>query len=327
MQTQARGLATHRSVPILIVAVATLAIACGASAGASPAPVGQPVGAGSGNSGAQAPAASAAPGAPAEGTDGLVGQGGNAAFQDGAKIIRTGSLQLEVGDVPAALTSARKAIAGLGGYIGASQQYQDGDNVVATITYRIPADRWEDALDSLRKLGKEVGEQTNSADVTGQIVDLDARIRNLKASETALVGYIARATKVADVLEIESRLSDVRGQIEQLSAQKASLDDQVAYATLAVTFGVEVQAVKAAAAQWDPSGEVDRAGASLVGFLQALATAGIWFAIVWLPILAVLAIVVGLVVFVGRRFGLFRRSPGPPPVPPMPPTPPAVAEG
>jgi hypothetical protein len=224
--------------------------------------------------------------------------------------------------------AAREAvIKALGGYIGASQQYQDGDNVVATITYRIPADRWEDALDGLRKLGTEVGEQTGSSDVTGQIVDLDARIRNLKASETALVGYIGKATKVSDVLEIESRLSDVRGQIEQLSAQKANLDDQVTYATLAVTFGVEVQAVKAAAAQWDPGGEADRAGASLVGFLQALATAGIWFAIVWLPILAVLAIVVGLVLFVGRRLGLFRRSPGTPPVPPMPPTPPAVVEG
>src|SRR4029453_18967282 len=126
---------------------------------------------------------------------------------------RTGSLQLEVGDVPRALASARSSILGLHGYIGASQQYRGGEHVRAPITHPIPADRWEDALGALRKLGTEVGEQTDSADVTGQLVDLDARIRNLKASETALVGYIARATKVSDVLEIESRLSDVRGQI------------------------------------------------------------------------------------------------------------------
>jgi hypothetical protein len=324
MQTPVRGVATRRSVPILIAAVAMVAVACAASGAAAPAPAG----AGATYDGeipAAAPAASAAPSAAGRQVD---GSGGEAAtFKDGAKVIRTGSLQLEVGDVSKALASARSAIAALGGYIGASQQYRDGDNVVATITYRIPAERWEDALDALRKLGTEVGEQTDSADVTGQLVDLDARIRNLKASETALVGYIAKAARVSDVLEIESRLSDVRGQIEQLSAQKLSLDDQVAYATLAVTFGVEVQAVKVAAEQWDPTQEVDRAGASLVGFLQGLATAGIWFAIVWLPILAVFGIVVGIVLLIGRRLGLFKRSTGAPPLPPLPPAPPAVAEG
>ena len=135
---------------------------------------------------------------------------------------------------------------------------------------------------------------------------------------------MSKATKVSDVLDIESRLSDVRGQIEQLSAQKANLDDQVSYATLAVTFGVNVPAVQAAAATWDPGGEADRAGATLVGFLEGLVTAGIWFGIVWLPILLLLTVVASVVFVVGRRFGLFRRSPGAPPVPPMPPAP---AEG
>ena len=165
---------------------------------------------------------------------------------------------------------------------------------------------------------------TSSADVTGQIVDLDARIRNLKASETALVGYISKATRVSDVLDIETRLSDVRGQIEQLTAQKAGLDDQVSYATLAVTFGVNIPAVQAAAATWNAQTEVDRAGASLVGFLQGLATFAIWFAIVGLPVLFVLGIGIAGVVVVGRRLGLFRRNAGSPPAPPLPPV---AAEG
>ena len=310
MSRSIRGAAGHRSVLLLVVITAVVAVACASGAAASPAPA---AGGGAGApivGGQEAPAAAPSAG-PAQ-----AGSGTDAAFNDGAKIIRTGQLQLEVTDVTKALLAARTAIQGVGGYIGASQQYQDGEDTVATITYRIPADKWETALDALRKLGKELSENTSSADVTGQIVDLDARIRNLKASETALVGYISKATKVSDVLDIESRLSDVRGQIEQLTAQKAGLDDQVAYATLAVTFGVNVPAVQAAAATWDPAGEADRAGATLVGFLQGLVTAGIWFGIVWLPILLVLAVVVGVVVVVGRRFGLFRRSAGSPPVPP-----------
>ena len=316
----------------LVAAVAMTAIlvaACGsAGSAAGPAGGGNDGGGGQGQVGGL-PAASPAPaqgeqpaGAPDENG---VGEGYNAAaVRDGTKIIRTGSLQMDVADVPAALTAARTAIIGIGGFIGASQQYRDGDNVYATITYRIPADRWEDALDGLRRLGTEVAEQTDSADVTGQIVDLDARIRNLKASETALVSYLENATRVEDLLEIESRLSDVRGQIEQLAAQKLSFEDQVSYATLAVTFGTEAKVIEVAAQNWNPGGEVEQAGASLLGFLQALATAGIWFGIVWLPILLVFGIVAGLILLVARRLGWLRR---PIPPAPMPPPPPAVAEG
>ena len=324
MQTPIRGAAGRALLLIAVAAIAMLTAACAGMAGSAAAPS-MPAGGGQdqGNRDTGQPAASLAPAAPGGQPDEGVGQGNNAAVRDGTKIIRTGSLQMEVADVPAALSSARGSIIGLGGFIGASQQYRDGDDVVATVTYRIPADRWEDALDALRRLGTEVGEQTDSADVTGQLVDLDARIRNLKASETALVGYLANATRVEDLLEIESRLMEVRGQIEQLSAQKLSLDDQVAYATLAVTFGTEAKVIEAAAESWDAMSEVEQAGASLLNFLQALATAGIWFAIVWLPILLVFGIVVGVGIYVARRFGWLRRPAGTPPVPP----PPAPAAG
>ena len=326
MQTPIRGAARRALTSVAVVAIALLTVACGAGMSGAAAAPSMPAGGGQGqgNGNPSLPAASAAPQTPGNAPDeGGVGQGNNAAVRDGAKIIRTGSLQMEVEDVPAALSSARGSIIGVGGFIGASQQYRDGDDVFATITYRIPVDRWEDALDALRRLGTEVGEQTDSADVTGQLVDLDARIRNLKASETALVGYLANASRVEDLLEIESRLMDVRGQIEQLSAQKLSLDDQVAYATLAVTFGTEAKVIEAAAENWDAMSEVEQAGASLLGFLQALATFGIWFAIVWLPILLVVGVVVGIGLVIARRLGWLRR----PPMPPVPPTPPAVAEG
>ena len=293
---------------LVIVGIIT---ACGAGAGMAAAPS------------AAAAAPDEAGGASAELYDQNARTGAQngdaAAFNDGALIIRTGSLQLEVTDSRAAIAAGRSAILGLGGYIGASQQYVDGDDVVATITYRIPADRWEDALDALRKLGKPISEQTDAADVTGQVVDLDARIRNLRASETALVSHLTVAAKVSDILEIEDRLSAVRGEIEQLTAQKAHLDDQVAFATLTATYGVEIAAVTAAAEQWDAKSEVDRAGASLLGFLQFLASAGIWLAIVGLPIVVVAAVVIGLALLVLRRFGVLRRIAGPPP--------PAAAEG
>ena len=135
----------------------------------------------------------------------------------------------------------------MGGYVGASQTENVEDQPYATITYRIPADRWEDALDLLRGLNgltsKVVGEQTQAVEVTGQVIDLEARIRNLRASETALQEIASTATRITDVLEVQNQLTNVRGQIEQLSAALADLEDRAGFATLTATFSMPVVAV------------------------------------------------------------------------------------
>ena len=257
------------------------------------------------------PAATAAPAQPASGEGGGDGVG---ALIDDAKIIRTGTIDLEVTDVPTALMTARDGIRAMGGYVGASQTANVDDRPTASITYRIPAARWEDALDLLRRLNgltsKVVTEQTQAVEVTGQVVDLEARIKNLRASEAALQQIATGTTKISDVLEVQQQLTNVRGQIEQLSAALADLQDRAGFATLTATFSVPVVAVEVARKGWEPSVVVDEATASLVNVLQALTTAGIWFAIVWLPILLVLGAIVGLVISVGRRLGLIgpRRS-------------------
>jgi hypothetical protein len=312
----------------LLAGVILLIVACSGSA--AQAPFTGDSGATSAGGAPQA-AASAAPavGDTSGGNSGGSGSqgGGNgdpAALVDETKIVRTGSLQITVADTDKALFGGRDAIRALGGYIGASQQQRTAGKIVATVTYRIPVARWEDALTAIRNLGTEVGEQTQATEVTGQLVDLDARIRNLKASEIALVGYVEKAPKVSDLLEIQSRLTDTRGEIERLSAQQAILSDQAALGTLTVTMGTEVVAVTEAAAKWDPAMEVDRASATLIRVGQSVASFLIVFAIVWLPILAGLTILAAIALAVARRLG-WRRPGGLPLDPPEPPLPPAPA--
>ena len=149
--------------------------------------------------------------------------------RDDLKIVYTGSLQLVVGRPRGALAKAKAAVLATGGYIGASQESNDGDRSVATITYRIPAARWDDAIGGLRGLASQVvAEQTQATEVGGQIVDLEARLRNLRASETSLQAIAQGTGKVTDLLEVEAQLTDVRGQIEELDGQRAQLEDQVA---------------------------------------------------------------------------------------------------
>ena len=82
-------------------------------------------------------------------------------------------------------------------------------------------------------------EQTQTDEVTGQVLDLGARIVNLQATERALQAIMDKAIKISDVLDVQAQLTDVRGQIEQLETEKKHLEEQAAYGTLDVTFGIE----------------------------------------------------------------------------------------
>jgi len=222
-------------------------------------------------------------------------------------IVRTGSINIEVPKIDDALLQVRTAITGLGGYVSDSDQTNQGDQLSASITYRIPVARWQDALDAIQKIATKVDSaKSNAVEVTGQVLDLGARIDNLRTTETALQAIMARATKISDVLDVESKLSDVQGQIEQLSTQQAHLKDQASLATLTVLFGLPpTQAVVSTSRGWDPGAQLDQASAALLGIGQFLASAGIWLLIVGVPLGIGLLIVLGLSVLVGRRL---RRS-------------------
>ena len=284
---------------LAILAVALLVAACASSGALTSAPE------------RAVPPADVAPGAsggPVKDTTGASTGGGVAqadgttALQDEQLIVRTGSLALEVKDIDAVLLQARARIVGLGGYVSDSERTSSGDYPTALITYRIPAARWDEALDALKGLSsKVVTEQTKAVEVTGQVLDLGARIDNLKATERALQAIMAQATKINAILDVQNQLTNVQGQIEQLSTQKAHLADQASLGTLAVTYTLPVVAVAQAASGWNLGAEFDRALAELILVGQGLAVAGVWLAVVGLPIGLGLALVVLLVLFVARR--------------------------
>jgi len=289
--------------------VAALLGGCGSAASNPLTTVGGPV---SGQP-AEAPAAmpSAAASAARDGSFGAANGGTTTtggtevAAPDGSGplIVRTGQMDLQVADLEAAMRSAEAAVTAVGGYVSGSQRSGDADKASASVMFRIPAARWTETLDALRKLGTKVlGEQTSSQEVTAQVVDLGARLANLRVTETALQGIMDKATKIPDVLAVQEQLTGVRQQIEQLTAQKQTLENQAALASLTVNFTPPpTVAVTQVREGWDPAREVDQAAAALVGLGQGLAGAGIWLLIVWVPILLVGGLIALLAFVVLRR--------------------------
>ncbi len=239
--------------------------------------------------------------------DALVDEGKQVADAAGAAappellIIRTGQLEIEVADLAAAVATARTRVLAVGGYVSASDETATDGQANASAVYRVPADRWDEALDGIRGLASQVrAQQVETEAVTAQVVDLGARITNLRASEAALQGIMGQATKISDVLAVQTELTTVRGEIERLVAEKTLLEERAAYGTLTVVFSLPATpAIEEVRRGWDPATDADRATGTLISLGQAAASGAIWLGIVGLP----LAIVGTILAFLAWRIG------------------------
>jgi hypothetical protein len=231
----------------------------------------------------------------------------------GPLVIHTGSLAMEVADLRPAIDQATAVVTGLGGNVAASHE-QNFDGVQsASVTFRIPAPSWTEAVSGIRAVAtKVVSEDTDAEDVTARVVDLDARIANLRVSETALQQIMTQATTIPDVLNVQEELTSVRGEIESMTAQRDHLADQAALGTLEVHFNVPTAQSALATGGWDLGREADRALAALVRVGQGLASLAVWVLIVIVPLLVPVLIAIWIGLLLRRRISSRSGQPGTP---------------
>ena len=230
-------------------------------------------------------------------------------------IIKTGQLELQVSNPVASAAQANGIVGAAGGSASASSRSGDGATLVISVTYRIPVAKWDATLAAIHGANgggtlKILNEQVQTQDVTATAVDLDARLTNLRATEQALLGIMARATTITDTLAVQTQLTTVQGQIEELQAQRNLLGDQAAFSTLTVQFeATPITEVTSATSGWSINGTVDDATATLVKMGQGLASLGVWLVIVGVPV--GLGLLVLLLIY--RLFRRIRRRPAEPP--------------
>src|SRR5262249_28411107 len=140
------------------------------------------------------------------------------------KIVRTSSLEMTVTSPSEAAEKIALFVEGLGGYVESSQVNTSTDAPTAAITIRVPVAHLEQTKAALRKMAVKIdNENTDAKDVTREYVDMDARLRNLRAEESQYLQIMKSATKVTDMLAVSEKLSEVRGQIEQQQAEFQAL--------------------------------------------------------------------------------------------------------
>lgn len=184
----------------------------------------------------------------ATGSTGAMGSGGGGAATEDAgpivagsllresdvsKIIRDGSMSIQVAkdgfsDGFAAVTRIAQ---NNGGFVLSSQIRGQR---TGTLTLRIPAKRFDDAMLALRDLGVVQAQSITGKDVTAQFIDLRARLQNAIGQRTVLRNLMAQATTIQETITVQNRLSGVELQVEQIQGQLNFIEDQVAEATVRV---------------------------------------------------------------------------------------------
>jgi predicted component of type VI protein secretion system len=204
------------------------------------------------------------------------------------KIVKTGYMNLEVNDITEAIAGITKVANELNGYIVSSDQSGTKDITYGRIAIRVPSDRFDEALDKIRKLAVKVpNESTSSQDVTEEYTDLQAQLRNLEATEAQYLEILKKAEKVEDILAVQRELSNVRGQIEQIKGRIQYLERTSDMALIEVNLQ-KTQPIDGTG--WNALETLKSAVRGLATFGKALANIVIWLAIfspVWIIILVV----------------------------------------
>jgi hypothetical protein len=152
-------------------------------------------------------------------------------------IARVAGITLTTKEFDRARASLEEILKRHNGYMGelkVSAPADTGRSLTATL--RIPAAQLDSAMAELKKLGRVEDESQGGEEVTQQYVDLQARLANGIHTEQRLTEILrARTGKLQDVLKVELEIDRVRGEIEQMQAEKKELSKRVAFATLNTT--------------------------------------------------------------------------------------------
>lgn len=173
----------------------------------------------------------------ASGLSGSTTKSAAATISENQKLITTIYMDAETEDLDAMLSHVNEKIAALGGYMEAQDIYNGSSYASyryrhADLTIRIPAEKLDQFVENISEEANIVSKNETSENVTLTYVATQSRITALETEEARLLELLAQAEDMEDLLLIESRLTEVRTELEQVSSQLRVLDNQISYSTI-----------------------------------------------------------------------------------------------
>ena len=227
------------------------------------------------------------------------------------KLIKNVDLEVETEEFDDLLTTIEQKTEALAGYIEESYTYNGSayrgrSTRNASLIIRIPAGKLNTFLSEVAEVSNVISRNERVTDVTLQYVDMESHKKALVAEQDRLLELLEQAENIEDIISIESRLSEVRYQIESMESQLRTMDNQVSYSTINLSIEevkqltpVKEQSVgeKIATGFWK---NLTRVGAGILNFVIGL--------IISIPYVLLWGIIIAIVVFIIRSVLKKNRS-------------------
>lgn len=213
----------------------------------------------------------------------------------GPMIAQTASLSIVAANYDEASAAIDRLATAHGGYVEKlDAKAETGSGRELSATLRIPAKQLDGFLADLRKLGHVEEESRENQEVSAPYLDLQARLKNARATEQRLIELLGTRTgKLSEVLDAERELARIRGEIESMQGQNAVLVHRVSYATVEVELsevyrerlGTTAKGTKIWNALVGGFGNLEDGAVSVLVFLLAYGPAILfWLAVLMLPV-------------------------------------------
>ena len=221
------------------------------------------------------------------------------------KLIKTVTLNTQTTEFDKAVAAIEAQVKSYGGYVESSSLYKGGYNESsyysrsADYTIRMPADK----LDAF--LGEALGElhvtnrSENVEDITLRYTDLESRVKALLTEQERLFELMSKAENVDAIIAIESRLSEIRYELESIKSSLRSYDNQVVYSTVYLYIN-EVKLTSTAAEASFSDKIVYGLKNNLIGLGEMLESFVI-FIITELPVIIVLGALLAVFIIIVRK--------------------------
>lgn len=148
-------------------------------------------------------------------------------------IVHTARMSLIVDDVAGTVDRIADIAASLGGWLVSSDRTSKHTGAIAI---RVPAGSLDQARDMIERAARDVvASAVTSDDVTDQYVDTQSRLNSLRATEARLLGFLEQTQNVEEALQVQSELSSIQLQVEEMQGRLNYFDQVAAFSLIEVS--------------------------------------------------------------------------------------------
>ena len=224
---------------------------------------------------------------------------------DQRKIIMEGNVSIETKDFDASIKALDQLIEDVGGFAESrtvrgtgirSRSLRDANFVI-----RVPSEKFNYVMNGMGSIGTVLEANSQGTDITDQYMDYEARVKALKVQEKTLLELMEKSTKLEDVIALESRISEVRYEIEKIENSLKNYDRLIAYSRISVYIQEVDDTTETEPVAKTLNERITNAfNMSIKEFRRSLENFLVWLAASWISLIFLLIIAIVLLVIIRK---------------------------